>query len=256
MLDAYQFLLKLRRLRSLVSVVGHFRGAVASVGFDTFACGELDLTDRSRCVYYVIDWPDKWRRFYLNSGLINRDPVVESLAYRHEPYTWTDLRKDRRFGQLGRDAISLAAKHGWKQGFVAPIPSIGNRVGLVSLAGTSEEISPDTRAYLALISIVFHYQVRLMVTQQGFAAPPSGLTEREIDCIHLAANGHSDKAIARILGIASSTTHEFIEKAKQRLQARTRTQMIALAVSLGIVDPFQSRDPMPSPRRRRRGNLM
>ena len=251
-LDAYQFLLKLRRVRSLVFAARQFRNAVAPIGFDTFACGELDLTNRSRNVYYVIDWPDKWRHFYLNSDLINRDPVVDSLAYRHEPYTWTDLRKDRRFGKLGRETLSLAEQHGWTQGFVVPIPSIGNRVGLVSLAGTCTEISAETRAHLTFVCLAFHYQVRLMVTQQGFAAPPAGLTEREIDCIHLAANGHSDKGIARILGVAPSTTHEFVEKAKQRLSSHTRSQMIAMAVSLGIVDPFQQRDPSPAPRRPRR----
>ena len=242
MLDAHRFYLKLRRLRSLPSVVTLFRDSIAELGFDTFACGELDLAERSRNVYYVIDWPDKWRRFYLNSGLIHRDPVVESLAYRHEPYTWTDLKTDRRFGKLGRDALKLVATFGWTQGFVVPIPSVGRRVGLVSLAGRRETVAGEARAYLTLISLLFHAHVRLLVTKQGFAEAPAGLTAREIDCLQLAAHGYSDKTIAGMLGIASSTAHEFVEKAKHRLHAHTRAQMIAIAVSLGIIDPLQSTD--------------
>ena len=239
-LDAYQFYIKVRRAKSLSSAIGIFRSSIAPFGFDTFACGELDLADRDRSVYYVIDWPDKWRHFYLNSKLIERDPVVESLAYRHEPYTWTDLRRDRRFGKLGRDALKLVAVHGWTQGFVVPIPSSGRRVGLVSLAGTREDISLEGRAYLALISIAFHTHVRLLVTHQGFAAPPAGLTQREIDCVRLVAQGCSDRSIASTLGIAPSTAHEFIEKAKRRLKARTRMEMAAIAVALGIIDPFSA----------------
>jgi DNA-binding CsgD family transcriptional regulator len=239
MLDAYQFHLKLRRLRSLPSMIALFRSSIAPFGFDTFACGELDLTERARSVFYVIDWPDRWRNFYLKSGLIERDPVVETLAHRRDPYTWTDLRRDRKFGQLGRDALKLAAAHGWVQGFVVPMPCISRRVGLVSLAGTREEISAEARAYLALISMGFQMHVRVLVGHQGFAVPPAGLTQREIDSVCLVAQGHSDKAIASRLGVAPSTSHEFIEKAKRRLKARTRMQMVAIAVSLGIVDPFQ-----------------
>lgn len=245
--DAYQFCAQLHRLRSLASAATLFRTTIARYGFDTFACGELDLVDRARSVYYVIDWPDKWRRFYLGSGLIDRDPVVDSLAYRHEPYTWTELRKDRRFGQTGRDTLERAGAQGWSQGFIVPVRSFGRRVGLVSLAGTCADIDAETKAYLTLIGLVFHFQIRLMATQQGFATPPAGLTEREIDCIRLAANGHSDKAIANRLGIAASTAHEFIEKAKLRLHARTRAQMIALAVSFGIIDPLQRIDCLGDP---------
>ena len=239
LVDAHQFYLRLGRLRSLPSSVNLFRNAIAPLGFDTFACGELDLVDRSRSVYYVIDWPDRWRRFYLESGLIGNDPVVESLGHRHEPYTWDDLRRDRRFGKLGRAALRLTAKFGWVQGFVVPIPSVGRRVGLVSQAGTQSEITREARAYLTLICLVFHYHVRPLVTQQGFAAPPAGLTGREIECLRYAAEGHSDKAIAGLMGVSFSTAHEFVEKAKRRLRARTRAQMIAIAVSLGIIDPLQ-----------------
>jgi DNA-binding CsgD family transcriptional regulator len=240
MLDAYQFHLKLRRLRSLASMVSLFRSTIAPFGFDTFACGELDLTERARSVFYVIGWPDRWRDFYLKSGLIQRDPIVDTLAYRREPYTWSDLRRDRKFGKLGRDVLKQAAVHGWTEGLVVPMPSNGSRLGLVSLAGTCEELAAEAQAYLTLISIGFQMHARAMVGRQGFAVPPAGLTQREIDSVRLVAQGHSDKTIASRLGVAPSTSHEFIEKAKRRLRARTRMQMVAIAVSLGIVDPFQA----------------
>lgn len=59
-----------------------FRTAVVRFGFDTFACGELDITNKARSVFHLIDWPESWRSFYLSSGLINRDPVVEAAPHR------------------------------------------------------------------------------------------------------------------------------------------------------------------------------
>jgi len=247
--DAYEFHMRLRRLRTLGSMVQLFRKSIGEFGFDTFACGEVDLLLPERCVFYALDWPDRWRDFYLNSGLVRHDPVVSSLAYRYEPFTWTDLRRDRRFGELGRNALKLAAEHGWIQGIVVPMPKSGRNVGLVSLAGTREEIGADARGYLTLISIGFYLHARQLAMEQGFPARPAGLTLREVECIGWVARGHSDKDIASALGIAASTVHEFIEKAKRRLSARTRTQLAAIAVALGIVDPLRDNEP----RSRRRG---
>jgi len=234
--DAFEFHSRLRRLSSIESMTRLYRDAIALHGFDTFACGELDLKNRERTVFYVIAWPERWRRFYLQSRLVERDPVVETLAYRREPFTWSDLRTDRRFHNLGREALKLAAQHGWVQGLVVPLPGSGSRVGLVSLAGSREDISAEQRAYLSLISFGFHVHVRALVGKQGFAAPPAGLTDRELACVKLVAEGCSDAQIGRRMRVATSTAHEFVEKAKRRVGVRSRPALVAVAVSLGMVD--------------------
>jgi DNA-binding CsgD family transcriptional regulator len=233
---AYQTYLHIRRQKTLADATKVFRNTIAPFGFVTFACGELDLADRDRSAYYVIDWPESWRNFYLKSNLIERDPIIESLAYRHEPFTWTDLRYDRKFGKVGREALKLMASHGWVQGLIVPLPGGHGRVGLVSLVGTQPECPPECQAFLSLVSLGFHIHVKSLVASQPFVVRPAGLTDREIACVRLVAQGQSDAAISRSLGVARSTAHEFIEKAKRRLKAHTRTEMIAIAVSLGIVD--------------------
>lgn len=234
--NAFRFNTQLRRRATVAACADLFRAAIAPFGFDTFACGELDLEDRDRSVFYVIDWPESWRRFYLQSSVIDRDPLIDALAFRHEPFTWTELRRDRKFSKPGRELLDLCATHGWTEGLVVPLSRGDRRIGLVSLVGHRTGIEPETRAFLCLISICFHSHVRTLVVNSGFAAPPAGLTAREIECIRLVARGCSDNAVAKALGIAPSTAHEFIEKAKRRLKTRSRVQMVAVAVSLGIVD--------------------
>jgi len=235
-IKAFEFNLAVRRQSSLPGCAALFRTEIARFGFDTFACGQLDLGDRDRTVFFIIDWPDAWRRFYMESGLIDRDPVVSALATRREPFTWSDLRADRSMPAVGHKGLDLCAAEGWIEGLVVPFGQVGNRVGLVSMAGHSRDLPPAARAYLCLISICLQSHVRSLVPSMGFAAPPAGLTDREIACLRLVAQGLSDGQVATSLGISSSTAHEYVEKAKRRLKAKSRAQLVGIAVALGIVD--------------------
>jgi DNA-binding CsgD family transcriptional regulator len=234
--NAFHFNTQLRGLKTMAACAHLFRSTIAPFGFDTFACGELDLKVRERTVFYLIDWPKEWRHFYLSEGLVERDPLIDELAFRHQPFTWTELRRDRKLQKIGREVLERAAAAGWTEGLVVPISRGTNRMGLVSLVGHQDIIGLEDRAFLCLISICLHSHVRTLVTRQGFATPPAGLTAREVECVRLVAQGLSDNAIARALAIAPSTAHEFVEKAKHRLKTRTRVEMVAIAAALGIID--------------------
>jgi len=233
---AFEFNLAIRRQTSLADCAALFRSEIAPFGFDTFACGELDLNDRDRTVFFVIDWPDSWHRFYVASGLIERDPVVSALATRREPFTWSDLRADRSLPAVGHKALDLCAAEGWVEGLVVPFGQVGSRVGLVSMAGHSRDLTAAARAYLCLISICLQGHARALAATTGFSTPPSGLTDREIACLRLVAKGLPDAEVGTALGISASTAHEHVEKAKRRLKAKSRAQLVGVAVALGIID--------------------
>ena len=46
----------------------------------------------------------------------------------------------------------------------------------------------------------------------------------------------NSQGIATALGISVSTAHEFVEKAKRKLKAKSRAELIAVAVSLAFID--------------------
>jgi LuxR family transcriptional regulator, quorum-sensing system regulator BjaR1 len=234
--SAFQFNTQLRSLKTLASCGDLFRSAIKPFGFDTFACGEIDLKIRERTVFYLVDWPEEWRRFYLSEGLVERDPLIDALAFRHQPFTWSELRRDRKLHKVGREVLELAAAAGWTEGLVVPLSRGTNRIGLMSLVGHESDIAPDAVAFLCLISICVHSHVRTLIRREGFAIPPAGLTAREVECVRLVAQGFSDNEIAKNLAIAASTAHEFVEKAKLRLKTRTRMEMVAIAAALGIID--------------------
>ena len=54
---------------------------------------------------------------------------------------------------------------------------------------------------------------------------------RERQCLELAAQGKTDKAIGRILGLSECTVHTYIERTKRRLGVDTRMQAVAEAIT-------------------------
>lgn len=214
-----------------------FADAVSPFGVDVFACGELSLSHPERGVMLVVHWPPAWKKFYLDSGLVGRDPIVEALGRRKTPFTWSDLRADRTISALGTQALREIAAHGWTEGLAVPIPRSKDRVGLVSLAGSRGPFESDEIRFLSTLSIIFHERVRSLAPEGGVAVPPSGLTSREVEALHCVADGDDDARIAARLGVGRTTAHEFVEKAKRKLKATNRSQAVALAVSLGLICP-------------------
>jgi LuxR family transcriptional regulator, quorum-sensing system regulator BjaR1 len=219
----------------LADATSAFRAALTPLGIDTFSAGEVDTAHRSRVVFAVVDWPESWQRFYFSSSLLQRDPVVENLGlYGGRPFTWAELRADRRLAQVGTEALDLIAEAGWRDGLVVPLHRAGTHYGIVS--AVARDIIPDAhRQVMVPLCLAFHSVIGPLARQDGFAMPPAGLTPREIDALALIVKGKSDRQIGEALGISMSTAHEHVERAKRRLATHTRAELAAVAVALGIV---------------------
>jgi DNA-binding CsgD family transcriptional regulator len=79
----------------------------------------------------------------------------------------------------------------------------------------------------------------LLDRMMSFLPPPEGglasLSPRERDCLALVAQGFSDGVIGEKLGITESTAHFYVEKAKRKLGAKTRTQAVARLIAAGLL---------------------
>ena len=219
----------------LADLTSAFRAALTPLGIDTFSAGEVDTAHRSRATFTVIDWPESWRRFYFSSGILDRDPLVENLGlYQGRPFTWADLRADRRLAQLGTEGLDLAAEAGWRDGLAVPLHRGGTHYGIVSIV--ARDIIPDAHRQIMIpLCLAFHSKIGPLARRDGFAMPPAGLSPREVEAIALVVKGKSDRQIGEALGISTTTAHEHVERAKRRLDTHTRAELGAVAVALGIV---------------------
>lgn len=61
----------------------------------------------------------------------------------------------------------------------------------------------------------------------------STLSPRQRQCLALLADGHTDREIARRLGIRPSTAHRHVEDLRVKLDARNRAHAVALGFQAG-----------------------
>jgi DNA-binding CsgD family transcriptional regulator len=225
----------LLQAQSVRHCVALFREVLATYNIDTFATGEVDVENRARAVFHVIEWPEDWHRYYFESDLIDRDPVVQALQHHKGAFTWEELRQSRAMAKLGTQALAKAADAGWVDGLVVPIRRTSQRFAIISLVARHALINAEQKQVLVPHSVCFHSRVLELFQFSDFPVPPAGLAAREVECIALAAQGLTDEKIARALSIGATSAHEYLNRARDKLQAKNRTELVALAVALGIV---------------------
>jgi LuxR family transcriptional regulator, quorum-sensing system regulator BjaR1 len=239
--SAVEFYRALQECQDTESCAALFKRFVAGYDIDVFACGEVDLDNKGLSFFYIAEWPEAWRKLYIAANLVARDPIVEGARLYREPFTWTDLRRERRWDRAATEVFRLTAQHGWRDGLVVPVPRGGSCYGLVSLTGHTPLLSVYARTHLGLASECLLGRVRSFGPPERFPASHSGFTQREIDALRLVALGYTDTEIATSLGISRITAHQHVEAARKRLQARSRASMVANSVALGIAGPRPSR---------------
>jgi DNA-binding CsgD family transcriptional regulator len=77
-----------------------------------------------------------------------------------------------------------------------------------------------------------HYQVK---KRQAVADRSVALSDRQLEVLALAADGATDNEIAIRLHLSAKTITHHMERAFARLDARSRTHAVALALRQGIL---------------------
>ncbi len=103
----------------------------------------------------------------------------------------------------------------------------------VTVAFARDALKPRERraVELASFALLDRMMAFLPTPESGIPA----LSPRERDCLALVAEGHADAAIGEKLGITEATAHFYIEKAKRKLGAKTRTQAVARLIAAGLL---------------------
>jgi PAS domain S-box-containing protein len=89
------------------------------------------------------------------------------------------------------------------------------------------------RQVLHLVETMHQQPARL--TAAGGSRLPEPLTAREMEVLHLLAQGFSTQQIVQALSISRSTTRNHIQNICQKLEVHTRAQAVAYAFEHGLV---------------------
>lgn len=123
----------------------------------------------------------------------------------------------------------LAALRLWGEG--ASAISVGAQMG----------ISPETaRVYLMrareALGVATTREAMDIALERGlFEGNGTAVTSRQAQVLRLAANGHQVTDIARALRISTDTVNSLMQAAYRNLGVRDRTQAVAVAIRLGLI---------------------
>lgn len=189
-------------------------------------------------VSIIDNYPEKWRKYYDDAGLLKYDPVVDYSKSHHSPINWNVFEK-KSIKKESPNVIREAQESGLITGFSFPIHTASNGFGMLSFAHSDKDIYTDslflhasTNVPLMLPSLVDNYQ-KINTTHKK---SDSILTKREKECLAWASEGKSTWDISKILGCSERTVTFHLTNTQMKLNTTNRCQSISKAILTGAIN--------------------
>jgi LuxR family maltose regulon positive regulatory protein len=146
-------------------------------------------------------------------------------------------RRDLALPDLAR-AVELAAPEGYLGTFIDEGPSLGELLRELPARGQTR-VAPAHQTFVARVLAYFTASAGPAAVAPraptGESALIEPLTGRELDVLRLLALGLSNRAIAERLFVSEGTVKTHIHNLAGKLDAQSRTQVVARAPELGII---------------------
>ena len=222
---------------SLPELLQAFQRSLGELGFRYFACcSHIDPLGPGAAALVFLNYPAEWVCEYSAAGRHRIDPVFRYAEDRLAPFFWDDPEFRAALTQEQRDLLREAEARGLCHGYTVPIHPPGAHMASCSVIPGPAPI--ERGAYQAVTSLacyMFDAMLTAATLQECSRMHPMQLSERERQCLELAAQGKDDWSIGSLLRISERTAHNHIERAKRRLGVCTRVQVIVRALNEGQI---------------------
>jgi LuxR family quorum-sensing system transcriptional regulator CciR len=206
------------------------------MGFEYFALGHHTrlISDN---LLHISNYPSAWAARIVTRAHPSDDPAIVACRNAIVGFLWSDIHRLITLSERQKTFLAESRLAGLGEGFTVPIHLPGECAGscnFVTAPGRSipSSVLPATQYVGCLAFEAARRLVRNGDKQSDFglkqAAPH--LSNRQLECIVLAARGKSDTDAGQLLGISNQTVHQHIEAAKRRYGVATRVQLIVLTL--------------------------
>lgn len=220
------------------AVFDRFADFVAAFGFTTVALGHLAnpamKADQGKDWFRVGNWPEEWRREWLNKRLIFRDPIARMALRTRKSFTWSAAYQQA--SRFERAVLDHSSEFGFRDGLAIPMYTEDGPPGCVTLGAEKVDLSPREKAAIELVAI--HAYARLEILFGPFSyRPVKDLSPRELDVLHYAAAGKTNWEIGTILSISEFSVRGHLSSAQKKLNCVNRAHSIATAMQRSLIFP-------------------
>lgn len=239
--DVEQFVSSARGLTRMSDLATLLTDTVEALGFDYVALvHHVHFTTPSarRRAVQVVDYPEAWHAVVAARGYFADDPVLAACQKSAAAFLWSDLPSLLPLTARQTEILEAAGACGLAEGFTVPVNVPGEFLGSCSFGIATGGELPRRALPAAQYVGCFAFEAARRIQRlegeiiacRGASLPTPRLTQRQFDCVILAAQGKSDWHIAQLLGISSDTVHQHIEMAKQRFGVASRTELVVRAL--------------------------
>lgn len=137
-----------------------------------------------------------------------------------------------------RRVLDFAASFRITGGLCVPIHAPRGHIGCLNFIDIEDQVLEpllDRWRATLLVAGVYVMRAHARPFRQDALDGLRHLTKQEIACVTFAARGMTDKEIAVELGVVPGTARFHIDNAARKLNARSRTQAVAIAAQLGLI---------------------
>jgi len=216
-----------------VSVKVALRNYGAAFGLERYAYLEASGAE----VRTFNNYPKDWQEAYLSGHYSRIDPVVTEAKRRHEAFAWTADNWPARGTSDLRKFREQAVDHGLRSGVtIGTDGSFGSRLMLTFATSEARtdlvEMQQTFQALQALL--VVHYRLRFIAARTQLA-PKRTLSPREMTCLLWATKGKTAPETAMLTGINARTVQHYLDKAREKFDAQSVPQLVAIAKDRGLI---------------------
>jgi LuxR family transcriptional regulator len=233
----------LERAQGLEESLDVLHEAVTELGWSRVAygwAGGARTGDTANVPLKFRGFPDRWNRQIRHwSRHSAHDPYYQVATVSQSAVRWRDVRANlSTLTQAQRDCISYADDLGMVDGLTVPINVAGRRFAFVTaLDFVPDDSVPSDDQAASLLTLMAHFfDNRVLDAARETDRQPRTISRREQQCLFWSARGKTVEEIGDILDLSAQTIRVFLKRVNQKLQACNRTQAVAKAMQMGIIE--------------------
>jgi LuxR family quorum-sensing system transcriptional regulator CciR len=207
---------------------------MAQCGIAYVACAShVDPLNPPKGAVALVNYPADWLEHFSAKRYARYDPVFHAARAAATPFRWSDILYGRDLRANQKRILSEARECGIVDGITIPIHTPYALPASCSLVPGPDGFDPLLMPDLQFMAIHAHDEARRRLGDK--LASPVRLTERQRECLVLAANAKSDWVIGQILGVSPRTVHNTLEMVKRRYGVSHRIQAVMRALLDGEI---------------------
>lgn len=243
-----RFVEEVRAVRTEAELIRLVTEILNEFGFQHFALvSHVDLVAPPEGTVRIINYPSIWKARSAEQRYYADDPVLLTAQRLALPFTWDDIPRHIDLTRRQRVILDEAKLAGLPTGYTVPIHVPGQISGSCTFVYEPGSVDPACFPAAHYVGIyAFNAALKLSGRSAAAKAGRVRLTNRQRECLSLAARGKSDWSIGQLLTLSQQTVHMHIELAKGRYNVSSRVEAVVRALfdgELAFADILKSDTP-------------